>query len=103
MAEPHLTKPDPAHPKNAKHAPQTPPEHWLVQPETVRQIWIWCLVVLAVLVLLDLLIKEDHPYFEAQTWFAFNAWYGFGICAGLVFFSKALGFILKVRDDYYDD
>ncbi|MEL6478345.1 MAG: hypothetical protein AAFR17_13535 [Pseudomonadota bacterium] len=92
-----------AHPKDLKHDPQAPPEHWLVRAETVRQIWIWSLAVLGLLVLLDLLIVEDHPYFAAQTWFAFNAWYGFGICAGLVFVSKALGFLLKVRDDFYDD
>ncbi|MEM8698576.1 MAG: hypothetical protein AAGF44_05360 [Pseudomonadota bacterium] len=92
-----------AHPKDQKHDPQAPPEHWLVRPETVRRIWIGSLAVLAFLVLLDFFIIEDHPYFAAQTWFAFNAWYGFGICALLVFFSKGLGFLLKVRDDFYDD
>lgn len=87
----------------ADHKPQQPPDHWLVRPGTVRKIWIVSLIVLALLVALDLVIKNEHPYFGEQAWFAFAAWYGFGVCAVLVFVSKALGFILKVRDDYYDD
>lgn len=85
------------------HEPQEPPEHWLVRPGTIRAIWIVSGVVLVALVLLDLVIVNDHPYFAEQTLFAASAWYGFGVCAVLVVISKLLGFLLKVRDDYYDE
>lgn len=78
------------------------PVHWLVKPETVRRLWIVSAIVLAALTLLDLVI-EKHGDFELQNTFAFGSWYGFVSCVALVFFSKAMGAVLKRKDKYYDD
>jgi hypothetical protein len=76
-------------------------DHWLTRPRTIRLLWIVFIAVLAVTVLLDLVI-EPHPHFGLDGTFGFAAWYGFLSCVILVAFSKALGFILKRPDDYYD-
>jgi hypothetical protein len=76
-------------------------DHWLVKPSTIRLLWIVFITILTVTVLLDLVI-EPHPHFGLDGTFGFAAWYGFLSCVVLVAFSKALGFILKRPDDYYD-
>lgn len=77
-------------------------DHWLARPQTIRLIWIGSIAVLAVLVLLDLVVKK-HPHFSVESTFGFGAWYGFLACVVLVFGSKALGKLLKRPDTYYDD
>ena len=69
-------------------------DHWLVRPENIRKLWIVFIAVLTVV---------RHPHFAIEEVFGFGAWYGFLACVVLVFFSKALGAILKRPDDYYDD
>jgi hypothetical protein len=46
---------------------------------------------------------ETHPHFGVEALFAWNALYGFLACAALILGAKALGVLLKRRDDYYDD
>lgn len=76
-------------------------DHWLVRPRTIRLLWIVSIVVLALLVLADAVVVH-HPYFGVDGWFGFHAAYGFIACVALVVVSKAIGFILKRPDDYYD-
>ena len=76
--------------------------HWLVRPKTIRGLWLWGSVMLALLVLGDFLI-HGHPAFGIDGTFGFYAWYGFFMCVGMVLFAKGLGFFLKRRDTYYDD
>lgn len=76
-------------------------DHWLVRPSTIRLLWLISLAVLAITVIADLWV-EHHPYFEIDGTFGFGAWFGFASCVALVLGSKALGAILKRRDDYYD-
>lgn len=76
-------------------------DHWLVRPTTIRALWIGSSIVLAILVLLDLVVKH-HPHFGIDGTFGFGAWYGFLACVALVLFAKALGLILKRPDTYYD-
>lgn len=83
--------------------PETPKDPWLVRPATIRGIWIVSIAFLVLLVVLDFFIAKKGVYFDIQKGIGFAAWYGFGICAGLVFVSKLLGKVLKVRDDFYDD
>ncbi|MBY8974849.1 hypothetical protein KHP62_03450 [Rhodobacteraceae bacterium NNCM2] len=83
--------------------PEKPQDPWLVRPATIRGIWIVSIAVLVVLLLLDFVIPKKGTYFEIQTIFGFGAWYGFLVCTALVFISKVLGMLLKVRDDFYDD
>lgn len=77
-------------------------DHWLVRPENIRKLWILFVAILALTVLAELAVVR-HPHFDVEEIFGFGAWYGFIACVVLVFFSKALGAILKRRDDYYDD
>lgn len=74
---------------------------WLVRPETIRRLWIVFIAILAITALADFFV-EHHGYFGVDGTFGFGAWYGFVSCVVLVVFSKALGALLKRRDDYYD-
>jgi len=85
-----------------KKEPQTSELHWLVRPATIRQLWIWGCVILAVTVVAQALVHM-HSYFGIDGWFGFNAAYGFLACVAMVLFAKGLGAFLKREDTYYDD
>jgi hypothetical protein len=76
------------------------PDHWLVRPETIRWIWRVSIVVLAITVLLQLVIKVKG-YFGVDGWLGFGAAYGFLSCLAMVLVAKGLGFVLKRDEDYY--
>ena len=76
------------------------PDHWLVRPETIRWVWRISIVVLAVTVLLQLVIKIKG-YFVIDGWLGFGAAYGFLACLAMVLVAKGLGFVLKRDEDYY--
>ena len=65
-------------------------------------IWKAFIAVLALTVAAQFFI-ETHPHFVVERLFAWNAVYGFLACAALILVAKALGLLLKRRDDYYDD
>lgn len=65
-------------------------------------IWKVFIAVLALTVAAQLFV-EAHPHFAPERLFAWNALYGFLACAVLILLAKALGLLLKRRDDYYDD
>ena len=79
---------------------QREPDHWLVRPETIRWIWRISIVILALTVLLQLVIKVKG-YFGVDGWLGFGAAYGFLSCLAMVLVAKGLGFVLKRDDDYY--
>lgn len=64
--------------------------------------WKAFLAVLAATVAAQLLV-EAHPHFAVERLFGWNALYGFLACAALILGARALGLLLKRRDDYYDD
>jgi hypothetical protein len=76
-------------------------DHWLVQPGTIRRLWVTFIIVLAGLVALDLVVAHQ-PHFGIDGTFGFGAWYGFLSCIALVVFAKAVGGVLKRPDTYYD-
>lgn len=76
--------------------------HWLDRPANQRLLWRGFLLVLALTVAAEWLIKL-HPHFEIESWFAFNAWYGFLACAAMVAVAKLLALVLKRNDRYYQD
>jgi putative Ca2+/H+ antiporter (TMEM165/GDT1 family) len=65
-------------------------------------IWKIFIAVLALTVAAQLFV-ESHPHFPPERLFAWNALYGFLACAVLILLAKALGLLLKRRDDYYGD
>jgi hypothetical protein len=80
---------------------QREPDHWLVRPETIRWIWRISIVVLAITVLLQLVVKVKG-YFGIDGWLGFGAAYGFLSCLAMVLVAKGLGFVLKRDEDYYE-
>jgi len=68
----------------------------------IRRLWTAFIGVLALTVLAQLAI-ETHPHFAIERLFAFHALYGFLACAALILVARALGLLLKRKDDYYDD
>lgn len=65
-------------------------------------IWKTFLAVLAASVLAQFFV-QTQPHFEIERLFAFNAVYGFLCCAVLILVAKALGLLLKRKDDHYRD
>ena len=68
----------------------------------MRLAWTIFIAVLALTVAAQAFVQR-HEAFEVERVFAWNALYGFLACAALVLVAKALGLLLKRRDDYYDN
>ena len=91
-------------PAQGKPVPRvdTPDDHWLTRPATIRKLWIALYAVLAITVLAQLGIKVKG-YFGVDGWFGFGAAFGFLCCVAMVLVAKVLGAVLKRPEDYYDD
>ncbi len=70
--------------------------------QAIRRWWMGFGVVLALTVAAEAFVAW-HPHFEVEQVYGFNAAYGFLACAALILVAKALGLLLKRRDDYYDE
>ena len=77
-------------------------DHWLARPATIKLLWRVFAAVLLSLVLAQAVIYVKG-YFGVDGWFGFGAVYGFLSCLAMVLFAKALGYVLKRDEDYYDD
>ncbi|MHC8441631.1 MAG: hypothetical protein ACYYK0_05530 [Candidatus Eutrophobiaceae bacterium] len=60
------------------------------------------LAALALLVVVEIFIPL-HAHFSIADFFSFHALFGFGSCVLMVIGAKGLSFILKRKEDYYDD
>jgi sterol desaturase/sphingolipid hydroxylase (fatty acid hydroxylase superfamily) len=76
-------------------------DHWLARPTTIKLLWKVFIVVLAMLVLAQAFIYVKG-YFRVDGWFGFGAVFGFLSCLAMVLFAKALGYVLKRPEDYYE-
>ena len=76
-------------------------DHWLARASSIRLLWRTFIAVLALTVAAELLLAHE-VHFAVERLFGFNAVYGFLACAGMILFAKALGVLLKRRDDYYE-
>ena len=59
-------------------------------------------LVLAVLVLLDLVVKH-YRYFAIDGTFGFAAWFGALACFALILLALAFGSVLRRPEETYDD
>lgn len=75
---------------------------WLARPSTIRLLWWVFGAVLALSVAAQLVFKVKG-YFGVDGWFGFGAIYGFLACLAMVLVSKALGWVLKRPEDYYQE
>lgn len=76
-------------------------DHWLVRPSSIRKLWIGGCTILALTVLGQFVIPIKG-YFGADDWFGFGAVYGFVACTLMVLVAKALSYVLKRPEDFYD-
>jgi sterol desaturase/sphingolipid hydroxylase (fatty acid hydroxylase superfamily) len=76
-------------------------DHWLARPATIKLLWKVFIAVLVVLVVAQAIIYVKG-YFGVDGWFGFGAAFGFMSCLAMVLFAKALGYVLKRPEDYYD-
>lgn len=77
-------------------------DHWLARPATIKLLW-WVFAAVLVLLVLAQAVIYVKGYFGVDGWFGFGAAYGFLSCLAMVLFAKALGYVLKRDEDYYDD
>jgi len=77
-------------------------ENWLVRPSTIRLLWRVSIVVLALTVLAQLIVKIKG-YFVIDGWFGFAALFGFLACLAMVLVAKFLAVFLKRDENYYND
>ena len=77
-------------------------QHWLYRPGTPKKLWIAGAIILALTIIAEPLISL-YPHFSIESLFSFHALYGFISCVAMVVFAKLLGFLIKRKDDYYDD
>jgi hypothetical protein len=54
------------------------------------------------LVLPDFFIHKHTLFSSVEAWPGFYACFGFVACVIIILISKLFGFVLKVREDYYD-
>jgi hypothetical protein len=68
----------------------------------IRRLWQVFIAILALTLLAQFAIELD-PHFEVERLFGGYAIYGFAACAALILIARAIGLLLKRRDDYYRD
>ena len=81
--------------------PAKSPAHWLDEPCNVKRLWRGFLLLLALTVVAEFVVTLD-PHFEIEALPGFNAAYGFLTCAAMILVAKALGFLIKRPDTYYE-
>lgn len=77
-------------------------KHWLVRAKTIRILWVLFIGVLALTLIAEIFIHK-HQHFGIDGSFGFSAWYGFITCVAMVVGAKYLGYLLKRKEDYYDE
>jgi hypothetical protein len=76
-------------------------QNWFYKKTSIKKLWISAIVILALTVIAEIIIKL-HPHFKVEEIFSFHAVYGFISCVIMIVFAKLLGFLIKRKDDYYD-
>ena len=71
------------------------------RPENIRKLWIVLYIICGLTIVPDF-FTHRHAHFGFDYFFGFYALLGFVSCAVLILFSKLVGLMLKVKEDYYD-
>ena len=77
-------------------------QNWFYKESSIKKLWIGSGIVLALTVVAEFFVKL-HPHFEVESYFGFHAVYGFLACVVMVVFAEGLGYLIKRKDDYYDE
>ena len=71
------------------------------KPRNIKKLWIMLYLVCGLVVIPDF-FTHRLAHFGFDGLFGFYALLGFVSCAVLIIFSKLVGLVLKVKEDYYD-
>jgi hypothetical protein len=71
------------------------------RPKNIRKLWI-LLYVLCALTLIPDFFTHREMHFGVDGIFGFYGLLGFISCVALILFSKLVGIVLKVKENYYD-
>ncbi len=71
------------------------------KPQNIKLLWIFLFAVCGLLLIPDFFLQKE-PHFGLDSLWGFYAILGFVACAVLILFSKIVGFVLKVKENYYD-
>ena len=71
------------------------------KPENRKLLWILLYAVCGLLFIPDFFIHRE-AHFGIDGYWGFYPILGFVACTVLILFSKLVGFVLKVKEDYYD-
>ena len=80
---------------------------WLSEKNTIKKLWIGFIFVLAITLIFQFFLPLDG-HFKIEKFFGFAAFYGFFSCFiknkdnKKEIIAKALGVLLKVKENYYD-
>ena len=75
---------------------------WFDHPQNIKRLKIGFYIVLALLVLPDFFMHKHSLFSPVEAWPGFYAIFGFVACVIIILVSKLFGFVLKVKEDYYD-
>ncbi len=76
---------------------------WFDHAPNIRRLRIGFYIVLALLVAPDFFLHKHSLFSRIEAWPGFYAFFGFASCVVIILISKLLGFVLKRREDYYDE
>jgi hypothetical protein len=71
------------------------------RPENIRKLWIFLYVFCGLTLIPDFFIRRE-AHFGFDGFPGFYALLGFVSCVALILFSKLVGLVLKVKENYYD-
>jgi len=71
------------------------------KPKTIKLLWMVLYAICGLLLIPEFFMHRE-PHFGMDSFWGFFAILGFIACALLILFSKLLGFVLKVKENYYD-
>jgi hypothetical protein len=74
---------------------------WFDKPKNRKLLWILLWTVCGLSVFAEFFVHR-HPHFSFDGFFGFYAVLGFAACAVSILVAKGLGFLLKVKEDFYD-
>ena len=71
------------------------------KPQNIKLLWILLYAVCGIVLIPEFFLHRE-PHFLLDSFWGFFAILGFIACALLILFSKLIGFLLKVKENYYD-
>ena len=75
---------------------------WFYKPSSKRLLWTILGLVCGISLIAEFFIYPRHGYFHLDEGLGFYAMLGFTACTLMIFGAKGVGYLLKVRPDFYE-